>query len=171
MQNVETANELSPEDKRRDNRDKLIYPMQQLAHGVMQSFFSTYLNNLMTLVYIFPIGVAGFVEAMGQALGWVVGPVSGAMIDRFSFKKSKYWPWIIIGSIGGATCWVVIFILPAFVSDPTRMVIPVAIIILVRAMLEGPDIAVGNILYARLARDGKLRSYLAMWGKIGRDGM
>ena len=145
--------------------------MQQLAHGVMQSFFATYLNNLMTLVYIFPIAIAGFVEAMGQALGWVVGPVSGAMIDRFSFKKSKYWPWIIIGSIGAATCWVVIFVLPAFVSDPTRMVIPVAIIILVRAILEGPDAAVGNILFARLARDGKLRSYLAMWGKIGRDGM
>ena len=145
--------------------------MQQLAHGVTQSFFSTYLNNLMTLVYIFPIGVAGAVEAMGQALSWIIGPVSGAVIDRFSFKKAKYWPWIIIGSIGVAVCWIVIFVLPVFVPDPTSMVIPVAIIILFRAVLEGPDTAVGYILYARLARDGKLRSYLAMWGKIGRDGM
>jgi len=171
LQNIETADVQSPEDRKQDNRDKWIYPMQQLAGGVMKSFFSIYLNNLMTLVYVFPIGIAGVVEAMGQALGWVVGPVSGATIDRFSFKKSKYWPWIIIGSIGVAVCWIVIFVLPVFVSDPTRMVIPVAIIILVRAILEGPDAAVGNLLYARLARDGKLRSYLAMWGKIGRDGM
>jgi len=170
-QNPPTADVQSPEDRKQDNRDKWIYPMQQLAGGVMQSFFATYLNNLMTLVYVFPISVAGVVEAMGQALGWVVGPVSGATIDRFSFKKSKYWPWIIIGSIGVAVCWIVIFVLPVFVSNPTRMVIPVAIIILIRAVLEGPDAAVGTLLYARLARDGKLRSYLAMWGKIGRDGM
>jgi len=168
---MENNDAQSFEDIRRDKRDKFIYPMQQLAGGVMQSFFATYLNNLMTLVYVFPIGVAGVVEAMGQALGWVTGPVSGAVIDRFSFRKSKYWPWIIIGSIGVAVCWVVIFVLPVFVPDPTRMAIPVAIIILVRAVLEGPDGAVGNLLYARLARDGKLRSYLAMWGKIGRDGM
>jgi len=171
VQNSDTADIRSPEDIRQDNRDKLIYPMQQLAHGVMQSFFATYLNNLMTLVYVFPIAVAGVVEAMGQALGWVVGPVSGAVIDRFSFKKAKYWPWIIIGSIGVAVCWIVIFVLPVFVHDPTMMAIPVAIIILFRAVLEGPDATVGYILYARLARDGKLRSYLAMWGKIGRDGM
>jgi len=171
VQNPEIADVRSSEDIRQDNRDKLIYPMQQLAHGVMQSFFATYLNNLMTLVYVFPIAVAGVVEAMGQTLGWIIGPVSGAVIDRFSFKKAKYWPWIIIGSIGAAVCWIVIFVLPVFVPDPTRMVIPVAIIILFRAVLEGPDAAVGYILYARLARDGKLRSYLAMWGKIGRDGM
>lgn len=159
------------EDVKRESRDKLIYPMQQVATGIMQAFFSTYLTNLMTAVYVFPVTIAGVVESLSQAIGWVVSPLSGAMIDRFSFRKAKYWPWIIIGGIGGALCYIIVFSLPVFSADPTKLVIPVAIVILLQRILAGPSAAVGNTLYARLARDGKLRAYLAMWGKVGRDGM
>ena len=169
MNEVSSAN--SPVEPEEKNRDRLIYPMQQVANGIMQAFFATYLNNLMTAVYVFPVTVAGLVESLSQAIGWITGPISGVMIDRFSFKKAKYWPWIIIGSIGGAICYIIVFSLPVFVSDATKLAVPVAIIILLQRVLAGPGAAVGNTLYARLAHDGKLRSYLAMWGKVGRDGM
>jgi len=153
------------------NKDKLIYPTQQVANGIMQAFFSTYLSNLMTAVYVFPVTVAGVVESLSQAIGWVTGPISGVLIDRITFKKAKYWPWIVIGSIGGALCYIIVFSLPVLVADPTKLVIPVAAIILLQRILAGPSGAVGNTLYAQLAKDGKLRAYLAMWGKVGRDGM
>jgi len=159
-----------PEGEKPD-RDKLIYPMQQTANGIMQSFFSTYLNSLMTMIYVFPIAVAGVVEALSQLTAWIAEPLSGAVMDRFSFKKGKYWPWIIIGSIGLAVCWIIVFALPVFLKNPRAWAIPVAAIVIVQHLLAGPNANVGHTLYARIAKDGKLRSYLAMWGKIGRDGM
>jgi len=167
----DTSTATAAPEKAKSNRDRLIYPTQQVGNGIMQAFFSTYLSNLMTAVYVFPVTVAGVVESLSQAIGWITGPVSGALIDRITFKKAKYWPWIVIGSIGGAICYIIVFSLPVFVADPTKLVIPVAIIILLQRILAGPGTAVGNTLYAQLARDGKLRAYLAMWGKVGRDGM
>jgi len=163
--------EKSPDDIKQDNRDRFIYPMHQVATGTMQSFFSTYLNSLMTMVYVFPIAVAGVVESLMQAFGWVADPIAGVVMDRFSFKKGKYWPWIIIGSMGSGLCWIIVFIIPSFVGNPRAWAVPVAAIIVLQRFLAGPGGAVGNMLYARLAVDGKMRSYLAMWGKIGRDGM
>jgi len=153
------------------DRDKLIYPLQQTANGIMQSFFATYLNSLMTMIYVFPIAVAGVVEGLSQVIGWIAEPLSGVMMDRFSFKKAKYWPWIIIGSIGMAICWIIVFTLPVFLKNPRAWAIPVAAIVIFQQFLAGPNANVGHTLYARIAMDGKLRSYLAMWGKIGRDGM
>lgn len=169
MSEIPTATAVTNEAQ--GNRDKLIYPMQQVANGILQAFFATYLSNLMTAVYIFPVTVAGLVESLSQAIGWLTGPISGGLIDRITFKKAKYWPWIVIGSIGGALCYIVVFSLPVFAKDATKLAIPVAIIVLLQRILAGPGAAVGNTLYAQLARDGKMRAYLAMWGKIGRDGM
>lgn len=152
-------------------RDKAIYPMQQVAGGIMSSYFATYLASLLTMVYVMPIVIAGTVESISQVLGWIIVPISGAIIDRFAFKKSKYWPWVVIGGIGSVVCYVLVFSIPVFTADATRLAVLVACILVLYAVLVGPNTAVANTLYARLASIPKLRAYLAMWGKVGRDGM
>lgn len=152
-------------------RDKVIYPMQQVASGIMSSYFATYLASLLTMVYVLPIVIAGTVESISQILGWIIVPISGAVIDRFAFKKAKYWPWVIIGGIGSVLCYVVVFSIPVFTADPTKLAVLVACILVLYAVLVGPNTATANTLYARLASIPKLRAYLAMWGKVGRDGM
>jgi hypothetical protein len=45
MVKLTNGRNVTPEGEK-PNRDKLIYPMQQTANGILQSFFATYLNSL-----------------------------------------------------------------------------------------------------------------------------
>jgi GPH family glycoside/pentoside/hexuronide:cation symporter len=135
----------------------------------MNAFFPTFLPALLNTVFFFTVGVAGVVEAIGQATGWVAAPIAGAITDRIKFKKARFWPWFIIGGVGTAICWIVVYTIPSVTVNPAAFMIPVAIFLVIQQILAQLGGATGNMMYARIAQDGKLRSLQAMWGKVARE--
>ena len=167
-----TANvpiEGSNEDVRQAKRDKWIYPLNQLGSGTLQAFFPTFLPALLNTVFFFTVAVAGVVEVLSLAVAWVAGPIAGAMIDRVRFKKSKYWPWFIIGGGGAALGWIIVYSIPTLSANPTSFMVLVAVVLMLQRMLQQASAATGNMMYARVAQDGKQRSMQAMWGKVARE--
>jgi len=172
MSNAENANAQaasSQEDIKQSQRDKWIYPLNQLGSGTLQAFFPTFLPALLNTVFFFTVTVAGIVEAVGQISDWIAAPIAGAIIDRVKFRKSRFWPWFIIGGVGAALCWLIIYSVPSLTDSPAAFMIPVAAVIMLRPALQQLSGATGNMMYARIAQDGKQRSMQAMWGKVARE--
>ena len=153
------------------NRDKYIYPVSQVGSGIMQSFFSTYLSSLLTMIYVFPIAIAGTLETLSQISAFIAGPITGSMMDRLSFnKKAKYWPWFLTALIG-IICWVLIYVMPVLSNNPSKLVFVALVVVLVQRFVEGARDMIHNLIYTLIAKDGKARSFMSMAGKVGRDSM
>ena len=162
---AETAKVTTPK------RDLLIYPMGELAGGIYKAYFSTYISLLMTSIYLFPIALAGVLESLQSIIGWVAAPAFGLFLDRFYFKKSKFYPWYIIGGAGGGVVYILIFFLPLVSKDPSKLALLVAGLIIIAAILAAAVGQAGIIIYAKLAKGPKERAYLASASKFTRDGM
>ena len=157
------------EDKAQARRDLFIYPLNQLGTGTLNAFFPTILPVLLNTVYFFTAGVAGAVEAVGQAAGWLAAPASGAVIDRVKFKKARFWPWFLIGGLGVVLSWILVYSIPTLSANPAAFMIPVAILLMLAPTFNQLVSATGNMMYARVSQDGKQRSLQAMWGKVARE--
>ena len=170
--NSPTAEADTENTKRRGRvKDMAIYPLSEIAAGTYEAYFTTYISLLMTTVYRFSVTLAGVLESLQSIVGWVVQPLFGIFLDRFSFKKSKYWPWYIILGIGCGVAYIVIFSIPVLSSNPASLAIPVACVIAIAAIfLAGAD-QVGLNIYASQARGSKERAYIGSAAKFGRDGM
>ena len=171
MADVAVANAPEGEviDPKQHKRDQIIYPLNQLGSGTMNAFFPTFLPVLLNTVFFFTVGVAGTIESLSLIVGWVAGPVAGMIIDRVRFRKSKFWPWFLIGSAGSIAMWVTIYIIPSLAGNPAALMIPVAVILMGQRIMGQVGAATGNMMFARVAKDGKTRAMQAMWGKIARE--
>lgn len=163
MENKEIA-------RKRDKLTRNLFILPQFGGSTFKAYFDGYMAMLLTDVYMIPIVLSGILEAVKNALDWVASPVFGTFLDRFTFKNGKYWQWIIIGSVGAAISYMVLFTLPSITSAPEGL----GFFVFLLSILIAVSLAIVNItavsLYPRLSTDPKTRSYLAIGQKIGRDG-
>ena len=107
-----TANTQQVQDKKRLKLLKVLWPASELGGGFNKAYFSTYVSYLYTNVYRLSTLFSGILSLIQTIVGWIGGPLIGTFLDRFSFKKSKYYPWIIIGTIIAYSGWMLLFALP-----------------------------------------------------------
>lgn len=154
-----------------DRAQMLVYPMGELAGGIYKSYFSTYISLLMTSVYIFPLVIAGVLESLMSIIEWIAAPIAGTFYDNFKSKKFKYWPWYIFIGGGAGIFYIIVFSMPVFSSDPSKLVVPAAIFIALAAFCVAAVSNLGTIIFARTAKNQEMRSFMSMAAKITRDGM
>ena len=170
MSESENTSVLSSEPKQAKTKDLLVYPMSELAGGIYKAYFQTYISLLMTTVFIFSVTLSGVLESLQSIIQWVATPIFGLLLDRFYFKKSRFWPWFIIGGVGCELMYILIFCLPLTSKNPTVLAVPVAIIIVIASILAAAVTQNGLNVYTSLAKGNKERAYLASWSKFARDG-
>lgn len=154
-----------------DRQASLVYPLGEVAGGIYKSYFSTYISMLMTSVYIFPVVVAGVLESLMSIIEWIAAPMMGTFLDNFKGKKFKYWPWYIFIGGGAGIFYIIVFSLPVFSHDPSKLVIPAAVFIALAAFCAAAVSNLGTIIFARTAKNQEMRSFMSMAAKIARDGM
>ncbi len=171
MANEETkVVETSAEDQKKLKQLKVAYPVQQIGGGIEKAYLSTYLSYLYTNVYMMPAAFSGLITIIQSVVGWIGGPVFGALIDKISFKNAKYYPWMIIGPTIYYLCWLVVYTLPVFgITGYTGAVF--ALILAIVIACASPLVTVpGNAVYPNLSSDPSDRQYFAKMQKISRDG-
>lgn len=151
--------------------DNIVYPLGELGRGIFQSYFNSYMSMLMTSVYQFPILIAGFIESFMTVSGWIAQPLLGIFIDRFSFKKSKFWPWYIIAGAGAGVMYILVFCLPLLSDSPASLVFPVACLITLITICSSCISQVSLNIFASLSKDPVIRARLSSFAKVARDGM
>ena len=112
--NATTTQDHSLEDAKKLKQLKVAYPVQQLGGGIEKAYLSTYLSYLYTNVCMMPAAFSGLIAIIQQVVGWIGGPLFGTIMDRVSFKKAKYYPWMIIGPVIYYLGWMLIYCLPVF---------------------------------------------------------
>ena len=155
---------------RRDNLVRNLYFLPQFGASGTMAFFSSYLGMLLTDIYMLPVVLAGALEAVRGVVSWIAGPTYGLLIDRLTFKHGKYWHWVIIGTVIGTGANALTFILPSLSENPQTLAFPVFILGLCMSIFGGMGTAALTAIYPQLTTDPKVRSYLAIGQKIGRDG-
>ena len=165
-----TTSNQALEDKKRLKLLKVLWPASELGGGFNKAYFSTYISYLYTNVYMLSTIYSGILSTVQTVIGWIGGPIFGTFMDRFSFKKAKYYPWLIIGTIVVYSGWMALFALPALgVSGSSTGI--VALILAIIIALFGPMSTTPiSAVYPLLSKDPKDRQFFAMFQKIGRDG-
>lgn len=167
---VQTDEAQQAANKKRLGLLKILWPASELGGGFNKAYFSTYAAYLYTDVYMMSTVFSGILSLVQTVIGWIGGPLVGTFIDRFSFKKSKYYPWLIMGTIVVYTAWILLFSLPALGFSGASMG-TVALILAVVIAIAGPFSAVPiTAVYPQMSSDPKDRQFFAMFQKIGRDG-
>lgn len=165
-----TTTEFSVEDQKKLKQLKVAYPLQQLGGGIEKSYISTYLSYLYTNVYMMPAALSGLITIVQNIVGWIGGPVFGAIIDKVSFKNAKYYPWMIIGPVIYYLGWLLIYCLPIFgITGYTGAVIAF-VIALINACVSPLVTVPTNAVYPNLSSNPADRQYFARMQKIMRDG-
>lgn len=173
MSNPVSSTTVSTEEQKTPGRmkDMLIYPLSEVAGGTYEAYFATYLSLLMTTVYKFSVTLSGVLESLQAIVIWVTQPFFGLLIDRYTFRKSKYVPWFIIFGVGCGLAYILVFTIPLFTSEPTKLAVPVACLIIIASICAAGGDQVGLNIYAVVAKVEKDRAFIASCAKFGRDSM
>ncbi len=157
-------------DKKRLNLLKILWPASELGGGFNKAYFSVYVAYLYTNVYGLSVMLSGTLSLVQTIIGWVGGPIFGTFLDRFSFKKAKFWPWLLVGTIIIYVSWMLMFSIPAL-GVSAKNLAPVAFALAIIIAVSGPIAMMPvSAVYPRLSKDPNDRAFFAMWQKVGRDG-
>ncbi len=158
------------EDAKRLKTLKVSYTTAQFAGGIEKAYYSTYANYLYTNVYMMTAAFSGVLALVQQIIGWIGGPLFGTILDRFTFKNARYYPWLMIGPILYYGGWIILYSMPAFgiagSSAGFAALMIAAFISIVSPMATIPTSAT----YPLLSTVPKDRQFFARIQKIGRDG-
>lgn len=158
------------EDEKKLKTIKPMYLVQQLGSGVEKAYFASYVNYFYTNVYMMSAAFSGILSIIQQILGWVGTPLFGIIFDRVSFKKAKYWPWMIIGPVVYYGSYIILFLLPAFgiSGDGSGLL---ALVLASIIALTSPIAAVPiSACFPLLSTKSEDRQFFAIAQKLGRDG-
>jgi len=158
------------EDARRLRRIKILTPIRGGLNGAGAVFDGYYLTYFFTDIYNFPVVFTGVLSIVSVLVSWVFAPAFAAFVDRFNFKKSKIYPWMIIGSSIGYIGHMIVMSLPAFNIANASVLAPIAFGIIIIARIGDqisrvPATGISPII-SKTAPD---RQYLAQAGKIGHE--
>jgi len=155
------------EDKKQLKTFKVTYPMVNFGLGVSMAYFSVYAVYFYTNVYMMSAAVAGALTMVQTLFAWMGTPVMGIIVDKFSFKNGKFYPWIRIGTILTNCSYILIFALPALgVKTPLVAFFVACVISLSSPIYSTPTSA----SYVLLSSNQSDRRYFAIGQKTGRDG-
>lgn len=171
MANEETkSTTFSAEDQKKLKQLKVAYPVQQLGGGIEKAYISTYISYLYTNVYMMPAAFSGLITIIQSIVGWIGGPVFGALIDKISFKNAKYYPWMIIGPSIYYLGWLLIYCLPVFGVTGYAGAVCALVLAVINACISPLVTVPSNAVYPNLSADPSDRQYFAKMQKIMRDG-
>lgn len=171
MANDETkSTAFSTEDQKKLKQLKVAYPVQQLGGGIEKAYISTYISYLYTNVYMMPAAFSGLITIIQSIVGWIGGPVFGALIDKVSFKNAKYYPWMIIGPTIYYLGWLLIYCLPVFGITGYAGAVCALVLAIINACVSPLVTVPSNAVYPHLSADPSDRQYFAKMQKVMRDG-
>ena len=170
MTDETVTKEMQEEDRKKLKQLKVAYPIQQLGGGIEKAYVSTYLSYLYTNIYVMPAALSGIITIVQQVIGWIGGPVFGALIDKISFKKAKYYPWMIIGPTIYYLGFLLIYCLPVFGITGTTGAMIAMVIAVINALISPLVTVPANAVYPLLSSVPSDRQYFARMQKIMRDG-
>ena len=154
-------------DEKKLKQLKIAYPLAQFSGGIPKAFTSTYVTYLYTNVYMMSAAFSGVVSLIRLIIGWVGGPLFGTIVDRFTFKNARYYPWLLIGPGLMYLGWIALYSLPAFGVTSQYAALGLACFI----ALIGPLATIpASASYPLLSTKPKDRQYFAIAQKVGRDG-
>lgn len=162
--------DLNEADQQHIKKVKVGYSVAQFGGGIEKSFYSTYASYFYTNVYMMSTAFSGILTIISSIVGWVGAPFFGAILDKIKFKKGKYWPWLIIGSVIYNLSWILIYILPALGvhGEGTGLI---ALILACIAQVGSPLMTIPmNASLPLLSNDPSDRQFFAKAQKVGRDG-
>ncbi len=170
MSTQELSNTQAVADAKRLKLFKFLYPFSEFCAGLQKSFFGTYLNFFYTNVFMFSVTFTAAMTLTSNVIGWIGTPVFAAFMDRFSFKKAKFWPWLMFGSTAIYGLQTLITALPALTGKTTELAALVFAITIFNTII-GPTASTPiSGAFPRMGKDPKDRQYFAMSQKVGRDG-
>lgn len=156
------------EDEKKFKQLKLIWPAAQ--QGFDNAFFGVYTSFLMTDVYQMSVVLAGALQLVKSVLGWIAGPIFGAIMDRFSFKTAKYWPWLILGTTALYSSQILLFSMPMLGVRTENMAIFAFVVSVIGAVATPIESTPISAVYPLISAEPQVRSYLATVQKLWRDG-
>ena len=171
MANLE-SNEISEQqtaDLKRKKLLKFFYPFVEFSQ-LLGYQLGSYTSFFMTNVYLLSVTFTASLNLVTSAVSFVVVPLFAGFIDRFQFKKSKIWPWLVIGGTTISVVAVLIMSLPALGFRDASALAPLVFALLLIQQLANPirDVPMSGV-FPRLSSDPKERQYFAMSQKVGRD--
>lgn len=167
---LQETNPYTAEDERKLKQFKVAYPLQQLGGGVEKAYISTYISYLYTNVYMMPVAFSGAITIIQTIVGWIGNPLFGIIMDKTSFKKAKYYPWLLIGPIIYYIGWLLIYSLPVFGITGMKGAYVALVIAIINALVSPMVTVPTNAVYPNLSSKPGDRQYFARMQKIMRDG-
>lgn len=169
MTTAENHELYAQEDAKRLKRFKFLYPFYEFIGGMSKSF-STYLTFFYTNVFMFSVTFTATMTLISNVISWIGTPTFAAFLDRFSFKKAKFWPWVMIGSfvLNGAT--ILIVALPVLTGKTVELAALVFGIRILMTVLGPMGTTPISGSFPRMGKTPEDRQYFAMSQKVGRDG-
>lgn len=157
-------------DKKQLKALKIGYPIMQLGGGVEKAYFSTYQSYFLTNIYMMSTALSGILTIISNLVGWIGAPLFGIIIDKVSFKKAKFYPWLIIGPIICYVSWMLLYSLPTMgvMGEGTGII---ALVLLIVYNIGTPLVTIpASASFPLLSSEPKDRQYFAIAQKVGRDG-
>ena len=77
---------------------RVLYPLTEVGGGGWKAYYPQFLAMLYTDIYMIPVAFSGLLELTSTFTRWLMGPIVGTIIDRFTFKFGKFWHWMLIGA-------------------------------------------------------------------------
>lgn len=150
-----------PVERKSDPSLKYIYPTTEFGGGVWKAYFSTYTNMLYTDVYMIPVALSGVLELVTQFTGWFAAPIFGTILDRFTLKKGKYWPWILGGSLLMAIIYVIQFTIPFASGNPSSLAFFVFLLAVIMAFADSMTNTTMISCYPKISTSQADRTFLS----------
>ena len=158
------------EDAERFKRIKILTPVRGFLNGASATLDGSFMIYFFTDVYRFPIAFTGFLSVASIVLSWIFSPIFAAFSDKFKFKNSKFWPWMVIGFTIKYACLMIVMVLPALGFENGSFLAPLAFVIVLVARLCD---RVGHVPAAGMApiitKLPSERQFLAQAQKIGHE--
>ena len=165
--NVSSAQKL--EDSKRLKRFKILSPLNGFLSSSYVNLEGYYITFFLTNIYMLSVTYTAALSVIASALSWVFSPFFAAFIDRFQFKKSKYWPWLVIGSTGVQVGLFLIMALPAFGLNLAALgpaVFALQIIVKVAGQVQSVP---SSGTYVKMSKTPADRQYFAVASKVSRE--
>jgi Na+/melibiose symporter-like transporter len=124
---------------------------------------------LYTDVYMIPVALSGFLELVTQFTSWFAAPIFGTILDRFTFKKGKYWPWILCGSILMAIVYMTQFTIPFASSNPAGLAFFIFILAVALAVMDSMTNTTMLSCYPKIAQGQADRTFLSSARQVGKN--
>lgn len=153
----------------KDSKLKYLYPATEFGGGIWKSYFTQFIGMLYTDVYFISVALSGILEMVTQITSWFAGPIFGSIIDKVSFKKGKFWPWILIGSTCVTIINIIIFTIPALTDNAKNMGLFIFIMAIILAFsLQATDISMISI-FPRLGKTAQDRTFLSSGRQVSKN--